>query len=145
MNLIIQKVRSKKIMKDEIKEKIKAYYIGNDIDKLLDYIINLQKNYERIYNENCKLREKHNITDISLLDENNRLQEKIKNILNKLKESAIWYDDSKDLLDYITNLQEENERLKGDNEFLKKELIKLERKYLKDDLLNILQGKSDEQ
>lgn len=30
-------------MKDEnIKEKIKAYYIGNDIDKLLDYITNLQ-------------------------------------------------------------------------------------------------------
>lgn len=27
---------------NEIKEKIKAYYIGDDIDKLLDYITNLQ-------------------------------------------------------------------------------------------------------
>lgn len=41
---------------------------------LLDYITNLQENYERIYNENCKLRKEHNITDISLLDENNRLK-----------------------------------------------------------------------
>lgn len=42
----------------------------------------LKENYERIYNENCKLREEHNITDISLLDENY----KIKDNWNKLKE-----------------------------------------------------------
>ena len=34
----------------------------------------MSENYERIYNENCKLREEHNITDIKLLDENNRLK-----------------------------------------------------------------------
>ena len=48
------------------------------------------------------------------------------------------------LKDYITNLQQENERLRGDNEFLKKEIIKLERKYLKEDLSNILQNGSDD-
>ena len=30
-------------MKDEIKEKIKAYYVANDIDEVLDYITNLQE------------------------------------------------------------------------------------------------------
>lgn len=33
-------------MNDEIKEKIKAYYIGDDIEKVLDYITNLQKENE---------------------------------------------------------------------------------------------------
>ena len=41
----------------------------------------MSENYERIYNENCKLREEHNITDIKLLDENNRL----KNIIDELE------------------------------------------------------------
>lgn len=45
----------------------------------------LNEEYERIYNENCKLREEHNITDIKLLDENNRL----KNIINELEEWLI--------------------------------------------------------
>ena len=36
---------------NEIKGKIKAYYIGNDIDKVLDYITNLQQ-------ENKQLKEK---------------------------------------------------------------------------------------
>ena len=37
----------------------------------------LKENYERIYNENCILREKHNINDIDLLDENTKLKEVI--------------------------------------------------------------------
>ena len=40
----------------------------------------LNKEYERIYNENCKLRENHNINDITLLDENERLN----NIINRI-------------------------------------------------------------
>ena len=32
------------------------------------------------YNENCKLREEHNITHISLLDENYKLKDKISKI-----------------------------------------------------------------
>lgn len=42
----------------------------------------LKENYDRIYNENCKLREEHNISDIDLLDENYRLKDN----WNKLKE-----------------------------------------------------------
>ena len=34
----------------------------------------LKENYERIYNENCILREKPNISDIDLLDENYKLK-----------------------------------------------------------------------
>ena len=45
----------------------------------------LNKEYERIYNENCKLREEHNITDIKLLDENERLN----NIIEELKWKSI--------------------------------------------------------
>lgn len=45
----------------------------------------LKANYERLYNENCKLREEHNINDISLLDEN----QKLKDNWNKLKEYLI--------------------------------------------------------
>ena len=56
---------------------------------LMQYITNieqenkqLKENYGRIYNENYKLREEHNITDISLLDENYKLKDN----WNKLKE-----------------------------------------------------------
>ena len=35
-------------MNKEIKEKIKAYYISNDIDKILDYITNLQEENENL-------------------------------------------------------------------------------------------------
>lgn len=54
----------------------------------------------------------------------------------------MWLDEK--AKDKMKQLQEENEKLKEDNDFLKKELSKLVRKYLKDDLLNILQGKGDE-
>lgn len=59
--------------------------LQNDCDQLRD-------NYERIYNENCKLREEHNITDVGLLDENYKLESN----WNKLKEyisKNIIYDD----------------------------------------------------
>lgn len=54
------------------------------INNLIKENKQLKENYERIYNENCILREEHNITDISLLDENYKL----KNNWNKLKEWA---------------------------------------------------------
>lgn len=44
----------------------------------------LQENYDRIYTENCKLREEHNINDISLLDENYRLKKVINKVIDKL-------------------------------------------------------------
>ena len=37
-------------MSEEIKEKIKAYYIANDIDKILNYITNLQQKVEQLEN-----------------------------------------------------------------------------------------------
>lgn len=40
------------------------------------------------------------------------MTEEIKGMLDKLKESAIWYEESKQLLNYITNLQKENTDLK---------------------------------
>ena len=56
---------------------------------LLEENKNLKENYERIYNENCILREKHNINDIDLLDENNQL----KNNWNKLREWTKEYEE----------------------------------------------------
>lgn len=46
----------------------------------------LQENYDRIYTENCKLREEHNINDISLLDENYRLKKGIYRIYDYLED-----------------------------------------------------------
>ena len=62
------------IVEDNQKLKNEVVYSKVEIDRL-------NKEYERIYNENCKLREEHNITDIKLLDENNRL----KNIIDELE------------------------------------------------------------
>ena len=61
---------------------------------LLSYIEQLEKenqqlkeNYDRIYNENCKLREEHNITDISLLDENYKLKKQKDDVVEYIKEN----------------------------------------------------------
>lgn len=66
------------------KEELLRQEIG-DVRKAFDC---LQRNYDRIYNENCKLREEHNITDISLLDENYKLKqenERLKEAIAELK------------------------------------------------------------
>lgn len=42
-------------MKDEIKEKIKAYYMDNDIDEVLDYITNLQEENNYYFKKNNEL------------------------------------------------------------------------------------------
>lgn len=49
-------------MKDEIKEKIKAYYIGNDINKLLDYITNLQEENKKVHKDFAELSERYFFT-----------------------------------------------------------------------------------
>ena len=69
--------------KEEFIGKLQMVYVGdrNAIDDIISEYDRLNKEYERIYNENCKLREEHNITDIKLLDENNRL----KNIIDELE------------------------------------------------------------
>lgn len=50
----------------------------------------LKENYDRIYNENCKLREEHNITDISLLDENYKLKKQKSDVVEYIKSLRIY-------------------------------------------------------
>ena len=68
-------------------------------DKEID---RLNKEYERIYNENCKLRENHNINDITLLDENERLNNIIDNIFKFMQNK---YDNS-DLTGFTISFME---------------------------------------
>lgn len=70
----------------------------------------LQENYDRIYNENCKLREEHNINDISLLDENYRLKKGIDKAIEYIewnKDKAKFDNNTKEYDNY-TFLNEEN-------------------------------------
>ena len=71
------------------------------------------------------------------------IKEKLDLFPNKMNDIAkeAYYQ----LEDYITNLQQkveqlekENKELKEDNAFLKNNLSKLSKKYIKNDLLNIL-------
>ena len=75
----------------------------------------LKRNYERIYNENCILREKHNINDICLLEENYKLKQVIdKSIeLNKqvIKDTKEFYRPTKDIIysgDTLIDIAEQN-------------------------------------
>ena len=74
----------------------------------------LNKEYERIYNENCKLRENHNINDITLLDENERLN----NIIKELsKDVDMWNKKYNEQFNIITELEKWlEERTYGMNE-----------------------------
>jgi hypothetical protein len=70
----------------------------------------LQENYDRIYAENCKLREEHNINDISLLDENYRLKKGIDKAVEYIewnKDKAKFDNNTKEYDNY-TFLNEEN-------------------------------------
>ena len=67
------------IVEDNQKLKNEVVYSKVEIDRL-------NKEYERIYNENCKLRENHNINDITLLDENERLN----NIIDTMLEFSFF-------------------------------------------------------
>ena len=79
--------------KEEFIGKLQMCYFGdrNAFNEIVGEYDKLKAEYERIYNENCKLREQHNINDISLLDENNRLNNIINecadDILKELKEN----------------------------------------------------------
>ena len=80
-------------MSEEIKEKIKAYYIANDIDKILSYITSLQQKVEQLEKENEQLRTQvntyENPDDLTLfymwLDE--KAKDKIKQLENIRKEA----------------------------------------------------------
>ena len=72
------------------------------IEEAYKEIDRLNKEYERIYNENCKLRENHNINDITLLDENERLNRIIDNIFEFMQNK---YDNS-DLTGFTISFME---------------------------------------
>ena len=68
----------------------------------------LEENYDRIYNENCILREKHNINDIGLLDENYKLQkviDKAIEILEEVKERRIMLLDEEKVLEILKEVE----------------------------------------
>ena len=83
------------IVEDNQKLKNEIVYSKVEIDRL-------NKEYERIYNENCKLRENHNINDITLLDENERLNRIIDNIFKFMQNK---YDNS-DLTGFTISFME---------------------------------------
>ena len=83
------------IVEDNQKLKNEVVYSKVEIDRL-------NKEYERIYNENCKLRENHNINDITLLDENERLNKIIDNIFKFMQNK---YDNS-DLTGFTISFME---------------------------------------
>ena len=83
------------IVEDNQKLKNELVYSKVEIDRL-------DKEYERIYNENCKLRENHNINDITLLDENERLNRIIDNIFKFMQNK---YDNS-DLTGFTISFME---------------------------------------
>lgn len=85
----------------------------------------LKKINNRFYNENCKLREEHNITDISLLDENYELQQKY---LNAVADYETTMFEKEQLNRLVNSCQEEIRQLKKQLENYKK----LGFKYLQD-------------
>ena len=74
-------------MSEEIKEKIKAYYIANDIDKILNYITNLQQKVEQLENIRKEAIEELSYMSTDAYVENYDIREKhynlLMNILNK--------------------------------------------------------------
>lgn len=89
------------LVEDNQKLKNEVVYSKVEIDRL-------NKEYERIYNENCKLRENHNINDITLLDENERLN----NIIKELsKDVDMWnkkYNEQFNIINELEKWLEDN-------------------------------------
>lgn len=95
--------------KEEFIGKLQMCYFGdrNAFNEIVGEYDKLKAEYERIYNENCKLREQHNINDISLLDENNRLNNII-NYIWQVFENGSFEDgcDCIKIYDYLKELKE---------------------------------------
>lgn len=85
-----------------LKELVPYKILAPDADEIIEELDRLNKEYERIYNENCKLRENHNINDITLLDENERLNRIIDNIFKFMQNK---YDNS-DLTGFTISFME---------------------------------------
>lgn len=153
-------------MNDEIKEKIKAYYVANDIDELLDYITNLQQENED--NLKCINSLKEQLESViknnqELLEKWHKNNDKIVNLISeneRLKEILVWKQEHEkelhtriekainDIKSYLDGRKIINDNTKYyyTNEFYKKP-IKSNINYLFNDyleyLINILQNESD--
>lgn len=106
--------KRKEYLKEHIRKYKKEYAKTHDssFKKLQDKYKQLKENYERIYNENCKLREEHNITDISLLDENYKLKDnwnKLKKYINEANEDLYWTNNYDDILYVMQELEGSDE------------------------------------
>jgi len=108
-------------MKDEIKENIKAYYIGNDIDDLLDYITNLEQENEKnkIYSEFYKdmSNKWKDLLDVfkKSYDDYKSRNEKANTLLDEMLERA-YIDGEYIMYDYSTSeLLEIKQALEGEN------------------------------
>ena len=82
-------------MSEEIKEKIKAYYIANDIDKILNYIATLQQKVEQLEKENKELKQPQVFIDCEDMEERygrdlyeDYLKEKIEQLESIIKEAT---------------------------------------------------------
>ena len=100
------------------------YYHNDCIENLQQENKQLKENYERIYNENCKLREEHNITDISLLDENQELKQKYLNAVADYETTMFEKEQSNSL---VNSCQEEIRRLKKQLESANEQISYLRR------------------
>lgn len=117
----------KRFLKEYRKEREGAFY--PDYDEIYKRYYKLKEDYEKIYNENCKLIENHSINDVSLLDENVKLQEEIKKIreMNKAKHKYASNMEDKYITEKTKNqkaieyIEHENLVLKDENERLRKE------------------------
>ena len=96
MSEIIKELLEKLKQCDDFHNRCDFLMEHSEITYMLDYITNLQQenkqleeNYDRIYNENCILREKHNINDIGLLDENYKLQKVIDKAIEYIRSNDI--------------------------------------------------------
>ena len=101
-----------------------------DLDK--DIIMQIEMDSYMKYNDTIALMNDHlgeiyGYSDIKDMEEIQLKYEK------KLAYKAI-----KDLQEKVEQLEKENKELKEDNAFLKNNLSKLSKKYIKNDLLNIL-------
>lgn len=104
-----------KLINDEVRSEYTFPHLYSQayVDEKNKEIDRLNKEYERIYNENCKLRENHNINDITLLDENERLNRIIDNIFKFMQKKY----DNGDLTGFTISFMElQNlKELKEDN------------------------------
>ena len=139
---------------DEIKEKIKAYYVANDIDEIIDYITNLQqenqelndsitwwnnrfnavqRNYEELKQENEII-----INELKLQKGATRLfKNDLANVMGNFMETELdaYEKQEKELQDYKSRKEKAVEYIKIN---FVEDIITVKT------LLNILNGRSDE-